>query len=137
MENSGKPWTTQEENQLKKFYIEDNMSIMEIAKIHKRFPGGLTSRLKKLGIIFDCRDVRGYEDYRNSELYKQACEKSRERYKKIEEDNKDIIKNKAILENSEIKNSIYELKNEVKEMKLEIKELRLMMKEFISSVEVS
>jgi hypothetical protein len=44
-------WTEAEEEQLKQLYKE-SMSISDIAKKLQRKPGGISSRLKKLGLLF-------------------------------------------------------------------------------------
>tara|TARA_B110000858_G_scaffold155740_1_gene177942 strand:- start:167 stop:469 length:303 start_codon:yes stop_codon:yes gene_type:complete len=73
--NSGKPWFDKEEEQIKKEYNEDNLDINEIGKIHKRTPGGIASRLCILGIIHNRFSARGDKEYRDSDLYKEICEK--------------------------------------------------------------
>jgi hypothetical protein len=49
--NSGRSWDQKEELQLKKMYIDDNLSIESIAQIHNRTPGGIVARLKKLNLL--------------------------------------------------------------------------------------
>lgn len=46
----GTKWTVEEEKQLLEEFA-DGMKISEIAKLHSRTPGGIRSRLKKLGAI--------------------------------------------------------------------------------------
>ncbi len=137
MENSGKFWTNDEVNQLKKSYINEQKDIIEIAYIHKRYPGGIIAKLKSFGIITESNEARGYENYKNSELYKEASEKARERYTKKEETNNKNAKIVKELEYIEIKNNMYELKNELKEVKLELKELKILLTKFMASVDIS
>ena len=126
MENSGKPWSFQEENQLKQLYSE-GMNIIEISKIHKRYPGGISSRLKSLGIIRETRDANGYDDYLKSDLYKEACNNA-----KIKKNNNTNTELKNVIDClTELKYIIYEVKNELKETKLEVKELKLVIKELM------
>jgi predicted nuclease with TOPRIM domain len=93
--NIGKPWEPSDDEQLIKLYNEDQKDILQIAAIFKRAPGGIAARLKKLNIIEDNKSARGYEEYKNSDLYKEACELSRNRHKKEKTKDKpedDIIK---------------------------------------------
>ena len=48
-ENSGKPWTEEEEKQLLEEY-RVGLKVKEIAKAHERSNGAITSRLEKLGV---------------------------------------------------------------------------------------
>ena len=48
-ENSGKPWTEEEEKQLLEEY-RAGLKVKEIAKAHERSNGAITSRLEKLGV---------------------------------------------------------------------------------------
>jgi len=49
-ENTGKPWTDEEDNQLISEF-ESNLRIPEIAERHKRTTGGIQARLERLGKI--------------------------------------------------------------------------------------
>lgn len=49
--NRGQPWTAEEIAQLRNEYTIESMGVNQIAEKHKRTMGGITSRLKKLGII--------------------------------------------------------------------------------------
>ncbi len=64
-------WTVEELEQVKKEYESDQMSIIDIGNSHKRTPGGISYRLKKLGIITNTTEARGYEEYKNSLLYSE------------------------------------------------------------------
>lgn len=47
----GQLWSKDEEDKLVSEYIEQKLSISEIAKLHNRNNGGISARLKKLGLI--------------------------------------------------------------------------------------
>jgi hypothetical protein len=46
----GKLWTKEEDERLAKAY-DEGASVLQLAKDHKRGPGGVHSRLKKLGKV--------------------------------------------------------------------------------------
>ena len=113
--NSGKPWEQQEDDQLNTLYNVDILDIMAISKIHKRTPGGIISRLLKREYITTRNSVRGYDLYRNSDLYKEIVETN-----KKETTNTDYY--------IELQNDVKEIKNEIKELQKTILELVEMMK---------
>ena len=49
-ENAGKPWTPEEENQLKELYNK-GLTKKEISKELCRTPGSISSRLVRLGLV--------------------------------------------------------------------------------------
>ena len=53
------------------------MNISEIADIHHRTPGSISYKLKSLGIIDHNTQARGYDEYKNSNLYKEIVEKGK------------------------------------------------------------
>lgn len=57
----GKPWTEQEDNLLKKFYVDDKLDVIKISELHQRTPGGIVARLLKNKIIQDKKFARGWE----------------------------------------------------------------------------
>jgi hypothetical protein len=75
--NSGAPWFEEEIERLKKEYSENNMNLLQISKLHKRTPGGIATRLVILKLARDVTDVLGYNDYKNSVLYKEVLAKHR------------------------------------------------------------
>ena len=79
-EKAGKPWSYTEELQLIQEYSIQQMNLMNICKIHERFPGGITSRLIKLGIIDERKSVRGYSEYLKSDLRKEIKKENQEKY---------------------------------------------------------
>jgi ribonuclease HI len=99
-ENAGKPWNSDEEGQLIKEYSINMMSLMDICKIHGRNYGGITSRLKSLGLVKNSLFVRGYSEYLKSDVNKEYKEKRKEKSKPDKLDER-IIKLKIELERLE------------------------------------
>ena len=82
-------WTISEIEQLRMEYMDKHLNILQIADIHKRTPGYISSKLKKMKIISSSNQARGYFDYINSELYKEVIEKNNiERKEKLPDDEK-------------------------------------------------
>ena len=128
--NAGEPWTQEEDTQLNKLYNENMLDIMEISNIHNRAPGGIISRLVKQNNILNRQSARGYETYKNSDLYKEIVSKNEE--KKCQKKTKPEKKAKPIqIDNGTITSNYIELQNDVKEMKNHIKELEHTIKELI------
>lgn len=75
--NSGAPWFEEEVERLKKEYTQDKLDLIQISKLHKRTPGGIATRLVILKLVNDVTDVLGYNDYKNSALYKEVLSKHR------------------------------------------------------------
>ena len=117
---AGKPWIQQEDQQLIKEYTVDKLNLLDICKIHKRNPNGITSRLKKLNLINMRQNVSGYSEYLESNLYKEIREK-KEGKRKNKIDAKDNVYSNT--EITELKNEIVSLKKDVKEMLRLIHEL--------------
>ena len=69
--NSGTKWSEEEIEQLKKEYLIDKINIGEICKNHRRFIGGITSRLQIMGLINITDDTRGYIDFITTNTYKE------------------------------------------------------------------
>ena len=130
--NSGQPWYDQEEEQLKKEYNEQKLDINEIGKIHKRTPGGIGSRLCILGIIEHRISARGYTEYKNSDLYREICEKGPPKKEKRPKEPKEKKVKTSVFESNvliTIKQSDYnELKEELHDMKEELSEIKNMIK---------
>lgn len=51
--NHGRPWNQEEEQKLKTLYIDQNMSIKDIALAHGRTYNGIRSRLKNMNLLKD------------------------------------------------------------------------------------
>ena len=133
--NSGQSWSDQEEEQLKKEYIEQKLDINEIGKIHKRTPGGIGSRLCILGVIEHRLSARGYSEYKNSDLYREICEKGPPRKEKKPKEPKEPKEKKvrtSVYESNvliSIKQSDYdELKEELYDVKQQLSEIKNMIK---------
>lgn len=78
--NISNQWTDDEDNQLLKLYNQELMDILQIAFIYKRAPGSISSRLKKLQVIDSNKEARGYDNYKNSQLYQEAIEYNTNKY---------------------------------------------------------
>ena len=75
-------WSTSETDQIISEY--NTMTISQIADIHRRTPGSINYKLKNLKIITHTTLAKGYDEYRNSELYKEIIEKNdKERREKL------------------------------------------------------
>jgi hypothetical protein len=49
---SGKPWTEEEDGQLREaFLLDSNIKISQLARAHERTDGAIRSRLQKLGLL--------------------------------------------------------------------------------------
>lgn len=117
---AGQPWEKKEDDQLIKEYNIDKLKLLDISKIHKRMPGGIISRLKKLNLIDMRCNARGYEEYQNSNLYKDICKTRAENRleRKIESS---VNTNSNTI--SQGNQNIIELKKDVKEMKENISKI--------------
>jgi hypothetical protein len=83
---NGKPWTTDEELALLKEYNEDKLTLLDLVINHKRKPVGIFGRLKKLNIIKAPKETRGYDEYTNSDIYRQLKKVNTEVKKEKEKD---------------------------------------------------
>jgi hypothetical protein len=123
--NVGKPWTKEEDYQLKENYVNQQISVLEISRIHKRFPGGICSRIKSLGLVendFEIRDIDKIKEYLSSEtylnlkknykIYKEQNSSSTKSYQKLNENINEKI--------NKLENDLLDLKNIVKELIYEI-----------------
>jgi hypothetical protein len=123
------PWVDKEFNELRIEYVDKQLTICQIADIHRRTPGAISYRLGALGLIISNALARGYSEYINSKLYKEIVENSKvqksEKVKaKIKTNIEPIIDSVAIVTTSR---EIIDLKNEVAGLKKDVKEiLRLM-----------
>ena len=135
--NSGKRWSNDEHHQLLDLYNVKKLNVGEICKQHKRFLGGITSRLKNEDIISFCEEARGYKEFITSSDYEEMKYYQKlyhdEKYKKKEENNNIEKKKKKTKTNDNIlitiKQSDYdELKEEITELKSELSEIKTMIK---------
>jgi hypothetical protein len=67
--NTNKSWYPDEDAMLINAYKYKPYTIVQLAHIHKRTPGNVMRRLKKLRIVKYTTEIRGYEAYRNSDLF--------------------------------------------------------------------
>jgi ribonuclease HI len=79
--NSGKSWSSNEEGQLIKEYTINMMNLTDICKIHGRNYGGISSRLRLLGIVKNSFEVRGYQEFIQSDVNKEYKEQKKEKSK--------------------------------------------------------
>ena len=80
-------WSTSETEQIHIEYLYKQLTILQIAYVHKRTPGDILYKLKILHIISEYKYARGYFDYINSNLYTQIMEKMHNEKKKRLEQN--------------------------------------------------
>ena len=138
--NSGKRWTEDEVEQLKVLYIDKNEEIGEICKKHKRFIGGIVSRLQSEGIIPDETTPRGYQEFINSDEYiemkkcQKECKDQRCKKKDINNSSEKTNKNERVLITIDQGNydllvdNIDYLKEEIKGIKSALSEIKNMIK---------
>ena len=126
--NSGLKWSSEEENNLLHEYNKQKLDINEIGLIHRRTPGGISSKLAILGIIPDRHSGRGQEKYINSNLYKEICSNNSEKKKEISEKRKNKLeKNKRESSFICIRECDYlDLKEELRDVKDELREIKNM-----------
>ena len=67
--NTSKSWYPEEDAKLMNEHKYTKSPILKLAHIHRRTPGSIMRRMKKLNIIKHINEVHGYETYRNSDLY--------------------------------------------------------------------
>jgi ATP-dependent DNA helicase PIF1 len=70
-------WDDDEIEQLKTDYQINEKTICELGLIHRRTPGSISYKLKALELINHNTQSRGYDDYKNSDLYKEIVENSK------------------------------------------------------------
>ena len=71
------PWGLGEIQDIRSEYETNEMTISQIADIHKRTPGCISYKLKNLGLITHNTLSRGYIEYKNSDLYREIIEQSK------------------------------------------------------------
>ena len=124
---AGEPWESKEDEQLKKEYNIDKLTILEICKIHKRMPGGIISRLRRLDLIDMRHKARGYEEYEKSDLYKEICKNKKENKekrleKKLESKTQPAINSIFTKTVNELPD-IIQIKRDITEIKSDVKKL--------------
>lgn len=111
-------WEDLEVEQLKIEYQEKEMTISQIADIHKRTPGSISYKIYKLGITTRMMLSRGHQEYKNSDLYKEVIETA-----KLKDAEKKIKKASIKKESPVVKNDIAVLKDDIAVLKNDIKEV--------------
>lgn len=71
------PWEERELDLLRTEYVTKEMTVSQIADIHKRTPGSISYKLQKLDLITHNASARGYSEYKQSALYKEIVETSK------------------------------------------------------------
>jgi hypothetical protein len=122
-------WSEDETENLLNEYNINELTISEIGDIHFRTPGSISYKLKSLGIITHNTAARGYEAYKNSNLYKEIVENGRVNdRKKPYQQSKDLLPNininiPHIADIAELQNDIKKIKNNIKFMNNNILEI--------------
>lgn len=111
-------WTDKELQDVKTEYETNEMTVSEIADIHRRTPGSIGYKLVKLGLISHYMLSRGYTEYKSSRLYKEIIlnDVNRNRDSKVNTNREKTPPVKQNTEISAMRKDIDELKKDVKEM---------------------
>ncbi len=124
-------WDDKEIQDIRTEYEINEMTISQIADIHRRTPGSISYKIKNLDIISHFTLSRGYSEYKTSELYKEIVEAGKKT--DAEKKEKKKMKEATLKGNTEssyliVKNAeINQMRNEIAELKRDVKEiLRLM-----------
>jgi hypothetical protein len=120
-ENSGKPWSAQEDKQLIDEY-KSGTNVEDICKIHKRKMGGISSRLTKLNLINNRCDIPSYSEYRTESRNMRLEETNLS--SPISQPNIEVVHVKEKKKPSENQTKYVELQENVKEIKKDVKELK-------------
>lgn len=119
-------WTNKELEQLKDEYENKKLNISQIGDIHHRTPGSISYKLKKLMLISHNTIARGYDEYKNSNLYNEIVSggvRRQSEKKDKKEEKKPLVKVSSALQTSEY----LELKKDIRDLNTKIDEmLRLM-----------
>jgi hypothetical protein len=105
-------WGEEELSQLKEEYETKEMTVSEIADIHRRTPGSISYKLKNLGIIVHNILSRGYSEYKSSELYKEIVQKGIVE-KKLNKEVKPVVVKKPNTEILQLQKDVKEIKENV------------------------
>lgn len=96
LSNSYATWTKEDDKKLKDLYCIENLDCIDIGLLFKRTPGSIAARLQKLDIVKNRFETRGYNEYKQSELYKSVCD------------------NKKKIDSDELKYEVNDMKQEVR-----------------------
>jgi hypothetical protein len=69
-------WEEKEIEEIRNEYLTKKMTISEIGDFHHRTPGSIGSKLHRIGLIRHNAEARGYNEYKDSKLYKEIVESS-------------------------------------------------------------
>jgi len=69
---AGDAWTSEESDKLLALYKDHELGLMAISALHKRTPASIICKLRKMNIEPIMSNVRGYDTYKSSELYKEV-----------------------------------------------------------------
>jgi predicted DNA-binding protein YlxM (UPF0122 family) len=97
--NIGKLWSKAEEDELTEEYLIKEMSIDEIAAHHKRFRGGILSRLKKLHILRESDESLLEKDKKEKEEKREMKEMKEMKEDKAKNEDKSLADRVLFLEN--------------------------------------
>ena len=64
-------WEDSELQEIRREYVDGQMTISQIGDIHRRTPGSISYALKRIDVITNTTLARGYSDYKESNLYKE------------------------------------------------------------------
>jgi hypothetical protein len=126
---AGKTWTEQEDKQLIAEF-KSEMMLDEICTNHQRNIGGIASRLVRLNLIKDRKELEGYSEARKEQ-------RQQNKIIKLSTENKSSIESKPIKEKKMtdnqreyiiLQNNVKEIKNDIKELKESINNLTIMLK---------
>jgi hypothetical protein len=67
-------WLEDELQALRSRYENQELTISQIGDLHRRHPGSILYKIRKLGLVTHQALARGYLDYIKSDLYKEICE---------------------------------------------------------------
>ena len=114
-------WEKEEVDSLTSEYETKELSIRDIADIHRRTPGSISYKLKNMGLITHSAMSRGYMEYIQSELYQEIVEtgKRTDAERKVKKEATLHMKAVADAEKREYNDAVLKLKEAVLKDKYE------------------
>jgi hypothetical protein len=79
--NSDKAWTKKEEEELTIEYTINEFDLLTLCFLHKRMPTSILNKLKKMSLIPARNEVRGWDLFTTTELYKSLSKNKAKRKK--------------------------------------------------------
>ncbi len=113
-------WGQEEIDIIRDEYVRKELTICQMANIHRRTPGSIAYKLKKIGVIEGMFVARGYTEYKQSRLYNEIKEKATAE-KNDKAAKKEYIKDYTSLK--DLTTEVQELKKEVSSLKKDVKEV--------------